>query len=432
MEVGVLAETRRSWTRSLGFVALGVVVAGVLVNVYMAIVARSLSPAEYGYFGAFWSLALVAGYGVFLPIEQEAARLLQTPGRPGRVLRATLLTAAGMALAQLALIALGSSLLVRAFGGHAITVVALGALCLISAGQFVVRGALVGLDRMDGHAVVMLWDTVLRVALAVAVAALVAEPGSSDFAWTLVAAIAISHGPVLYALATRRIRPGRVPALGPTVIGERAVAAAVAPLLLGSLCAQLLLNGPPVLVPALAEGEADAARAGQFLAAFTLTRIPLFLVVPLQSALLPMLTALMHDRETRVLRLAVTKLSGGLVLLAAVGTGLGYTVGPGLVSLIFGPRYVLPGMDLALLSLGVIVYIGLVVVTQALVASARHRQVAWSWLSGVSLAALLVAVIPDLLLRAELAFLGGSTAAWLLGTLLLLSKRHDRELQNVA
>lgn len=405
---------------------------GVLVNVYMAIVARSLSAAEYGYFGAFWSLALVAGYGVFLPVEQEAARLLQTPGRPGRVLRATLMTAAGMAAAQLVLIALGSSLLARIFGGHAITVVALGALCLISAGQFVVRGALVGLDRMDGHAVVMLWDTILRVGFAVAVAALVAQPGSSDFAWTLVAAIAVAHGPVLYALATRRIKPGRVPALGSEVIGKRAVATAVAPLLLGSLCAQLLLNGPPVLVPALAEGQADATRAGQFLAAFTLTRIPLFLVVPLQSALLPMLTGLMHNTRPGPLRLAITKLSAGLLLLAAAGTVLGYTLGPATVSLVFGPRYVLPGSDLALLALGVTVYVGLVVVTQALVASARHRQVAWSWLGGVTVAAVVVFLVPDLLLRAELAFLAGSTAAWLLGTLMLLSKRHDRELQNVA
>jgi O-antigen/teichoic acid export membrane protein len=407
------------------------VLSGLLINVYLAIVARSLPAAEYAYFGAFWSLALVAGYGVFLPIEQETARLLQTPGRPGRVLRASLTTAAVMAVVLLVVVAVASPLLVHSFGGHATTVVALGVLCLISAGQFVVRGALIGLDRMGWHALLMLWDTVLRVAFAVAVASLVAEPSSSEFAWTLVAAIVIAHVPMLYLLMNRRIRPGRVPPLGPQIIGERTVAVAVAPLLLGSLCAQLLLNGPPVLVPALAVTEADATRAGQFLAAFTLTRIPLFLVVPLQTALLPMLTNLLHTRDRATLRRAAKWLCAGLLALGVVAVILGYTIGPALVSLIFGPRYALPGADLALLALGVTTYMGLVIITQALVASARHRQVAWSWLSGVAIAALVFALVPDLLLRAELAFLIGSTVGWIVGSTLLLARRRDRELQNV-
>ena len=55
---------------------------GLLVNAYLAIIARTISAAEYAYFGAFWSLALVTGFGMFLPIEQETARLLQVPDRP--------------------------------------------------------------------------------------------------------------------------------------------------------------------------------------------------------------------------------------------------------------------------------------------------------------------------------------------------------------
>jgi len=155
---------------------------GLLVNAYLAIIARNISAAEYAYFGAFWSLALVAGFGVFLPIEQETARLLQVPDRPQGLLRAALLTALFIAAIQVALVACAAPWLAGALGGHGVSVVAFGALCLISAGQFVVRGALVGMDRMDRYALVMVLDTLFRVVFAGAVTLLVDHPGSPTFA----------------------------------------------------------------------------------------------------------------------------------------------------------------------------------------------------------------------------------------------------------
>jgi hypothetical protein len=62
----------------------------------------------------------------------------------------------------------------------------------------------------------------------------------------------------------------------------------------------------------------------------------------------------------------------------------------------------------------------------------RHRLVAWSWLSGLVVGAVVLAVVPDLLLRAELAFLLGSVTGWLVGTALVLSERRERVLQSVA
>ena len=55
----VLASSTGSRTRSLGLVGLAIVGSGLLVNAYLAIIARNISAAEYAYFGAFWSLALV-------------------------------------------------------------------------------------------------------------------------------------------------------------------------------------------------------------------------------------------------------------------------------------------------------------------------------------------------------------------------------------
>jgi O-antigen/teichoic acid export membrane protein len=405
---------------------------GLLVNVYLAIVARNLSAAEYAYFGAYWSLAQVAGFGMFLSIEQETARLLQTPRRPLGVLKATLFTAATMAVAQLAVVAAAWPFLQHTFGGHAVVVVAFGVLCLVSAGQFVVRGALIGMDRMGRHAFIMFMDAVLRVVFAALVASLLAEPGSAGFAWTLTAAIAFSHAPQLLSLLRRRTRATTEPDPASGWLRPRQVWSAVAPLLLGSVCAQLLLNGIPVIIPAMAEGAAEATAAGQLLAAFTLSRIPLFLVVPLQSALLPMLTTALHDGDRAKLVRMMRLLALGLLGLGVAAVGVGYLAGPWLVGLIFGPDYVLGGGHVALLALGVAAYIVLVLVTQVLVASVRHRLVAWSWLSGLLVAALVLAVVPDLLLRAELAFLLGSITGWVVGTTLVLSERRERVLQSVA
>jgi O-antigen/teichoic acid export membrane protein len=402
---------------------------GLLVNAYLAIIARTISAAEYAYFGAFWSLALVVGFGVFLPIEQETARLMQVPDRPRGLLRAALLTAASLAAVEVVLLAAASPWLGKALGGHPISVVAIGLLCLISAGQFVVRGALIGMDRMGRYASIILADTVFRVAFAAAVTLLVADPGSPAFAWTLVAAIGFAHLPQLYLLITRRTRLGQVPAMGTHTVTVPEVRRAVAPLLLGSLCAQLLLNGPPVLIPALAQNEAEVTRAGQFLAAFTLARVPLFLVVPLQTALLPMLTALLHAGDRGALRRIMLRIAAGLAGLAVAALLLGYFVGPFLVGLIFGDSYVIGGKDVALLAVGVAAHIGLVLVTQVLVAAVRHRLVAWAWLSGVVVAAVILFTVPDLLLAAELAFLIGSATGWLVGTLLVLTTGRERELQ---
>ena len=404
---------------------------GLLVNGYLAIIARTISAAEYAYFGAFWSLALVAGFGVFLPIEQETARLMQVPDRPRGLLRAALLTAVSLAAVQVVLVAAAAPWLARAFGGHMVSVVAFAVLCVISAGQFVVRGALVGMDRMDRYALVMVLDTLFRVTFAGAVALTIDDPGSSTFAWTLVVAVGLAHAPQLLLLATRRVRLGAVPAMGTHTVTVAEVRRAVTPLLLGSLCAQVLLNGPPVLIPALATNEAEITRAGQFIAAFTLARVPLFLVVPLQTALLPILTGLLHSGDRVALRRIMLRIAAGIVGLGVVALPLGYFAGPPLVGLIFGavvrarrprhrparrrrggphrarPRH--PGAR----GRGAAPARGVELAVGRRGGSRHPVQPCRTCCSG-----------------AELAFLAGSATGWLVGTLLVLTTgRRERELQ---
>ena len=387
---------------------------GLLVYAYLAVVARNSTPADYSYFGAFWSLALIVGFGAFLPIEQALARALQDPRGRRAALRSAATAAGGIAAAQLALLAAVSPLLWPAIGGRPTTLVALGALCVVSAAQFVVRGVLVGLGRLRMHGLVLVGDSALRVLLA-SVVALLGSPDSAMFAWTLVVAVTLAHVPLLPGLVRRT-------QAGPDTGALHSLGAAVAPLLLGSLCAQLLLNGLPVLVSAAASA-AEQGRAGQFLAAFTLARVPLFVLVPLQSAIIPALTALAIAGPPVALARMLGRTATAVLALGAAGVAGALAVGPWLVQLVFGAQYRLPAVDLALMVAGVSAHVGLLLVTQALIATSRQRDVAVSWLAALAVAGTVFAVIPDLLLRAELAFLAGSATGWVVGNAQLLGHR---------
>jgi len=272
-----------------------------------------------------------------------------------------------------------------------------------------VRGTLIGSGKLAWHGGLLVADTTLRVVFAL-LAGWLGATTSAQFEWTLVAAVAVAHLPVLAAIWWQG--DGEVPV--------REFARAVSPLLVGSLCAQLLLNGIPVLVTAIAT-PGERAQAGVFLAAFLLARVPLFVAVPLQTALLPVLAG-------KQKRTVVTRLAAVLAVAAVAGVAVAFAIGPWLVRLVFGPLYVVSATDLTLIALGVVAHLGLIVTTQALVADALHSRVAWSWVVGVLTAAATFALIPDLLLRAEIAFLTGSLAGLLVGLRLLTSPRQESEL----
>lgn len=397
--------------RALGVVGACIVLSGLLVQAYLAVVAHHLSTVDYSSFGSFWSIALVVGFGVFLPVEQELARLGPAALRPAARV------ALGLAAAEVLVVLAAAVPLRRALGGQTGALVAVAALCLVSAGQFLVRGGLVGQRRMAGYGGLLVLDTALRVLFALAVAALFA-PGVAGYTWTLVAAIALAHLPVLPRLT--RSRPDDAP------VTTREFARAVLPLLLGSLAAQLLLNGLPVLVSLVAtDAERDAA--GRFLAAFLLARVPLFVAVPLQTTLVPALTAVFRNGR-RALVAALARLAALVGGIGVLGVAVALTAGPWLVRLVFGAAYRIDPADLVLITLGVTAHLGLIITTQALVAAGLHSRVAWSWLTGIAVAAVAFALIPGLLARAEWAFLLGSGLGWAAGIALLATAptTHDR------
>jgi O-antigen/teichoic acid export membrane protein len=391
-------------------VAVCVAASGLLTYAYLAVTARALPAAEYATFGAFWSLALVVGMGAFTPLEHEVARLVHL-GPPGAVLpRGTLQAMGGLTALVLVGLAAGVPLLLPALGGSTALLTALVVTGLVSGPQYLVRGVLLGRGALGLHGAVVVLDAGLRLVAAAAVARWTGADDAGDFAWTLVAAISLAHLPVLAWLAVRR--PARSGIGGPRVRSGD-----LGHLLVGSVCAQVLLNAAPVLVTATATG-ADVALAAAFVASFTLVRLPLFVAVPLQGALIPSLTTVAGDR--RAVRRLVTRTAAGIAGLSTAGAALGWLAGPLLVTLLFGERYALPGGDMALLAAGSGLYLGLLVTGQALLAAARHRDVAVVWAVGLVTAALVFAAVPALVLRAGLAFTVGSGLAFASGLLVLL------------
>lgn len=416
--------------RSVGWVAGCIVGSGVLTYAYLALVARALPADEYSWFGSYWSLALVIGFGAFLPVELELARLLSVRGRSRPLPRGTGISLAGLTAAGAAVLLGSAAVLVPGLGGHPGFLVALLAVCAVAPGQFLLRGLLLGTGRLGAHGTVLLADSGLRVVFAAGLTVLVPDADAADYAWTLVAAMALAHLPyLLVALRGRpagprpRARPER-----PADDSVRPFTRAIGHLLVGSLCAQVLLNAAPVLITALADGGEQVV-AAQFVASYTLVRLPLFVAVPLQSALIPLLTRLQAEGDAASLRRVVGRGLAAIAGVSLLGAGIGLLLGPGLVSLVFGERYALSGSEIALLAVGSALHLGLLVASQTLVASARHRAVAVVWVSGLLVAGVLVVAVPDLVLRTGLAFTVGSGAALAVAAWILLTagSRHPAD-----
>ncbi|MGY2080211.1 lipopolysaccharide biosynthesis protein [Modestobacter sp. SYSU DS0657] len=405
--------------RALGWVAVCIVASGFLTYGYLALVARALPVADYGWFGSYWSLALVVGFGAFLPVELELARLVQQRPPGAALPRGTVPTLLALTAATAVALLLAGPRLAAALGERTGFLFALLCICGISVGQFLLRGLLLGTGRLGLHGGVLLVDSGLRVALAAALAWSAPGARGDDYAWTLVAAMGLAHLPLLAWLLVRR--GGRRPA-PPDDPPAGVFVRAVGHLLVGSLCAQVLLNAAPVVITALA-GPGEEVRAAQFVASYTLVRLPLFVAVPLQSAMIPLLVQLRADPDAGRLAGLVRRGLVAIVLLGAAAAAVGWWLGPAVVRLVFGAAYALPGDDIAVLAVGSVLHLGLLVAGQALVAAGRHRAVAVVWLTGLAAACICFAVVPDLVLRSALAFTLGSAVALTAAAVALLRDR---------
>ena len=184
----------------------------------------------------------------------------------------------------------------------------------------------------------------------------------------------------------------------------------------------MLITGFPFLLRMTSPANVDAALLGGVIYAITLTRAPL--LVPLQrfqSALIVYFV----PRGHQLLR-ALSKPVAGLLAVGVVGAIAAWIIGPLLMGLLVGEKYVVPGVLLAFLTLGSATTASLMVTGSAVLAAQRHNLYLLGWVAA-TVVALLVLLLPfDVGTRAVAALVVGPTVGALVHTLPLLQRPFSR------
>ncbi|GAA3227804.1 hypothetical protein [Actinocorallia longicatena] len=383
----------------------GLVLLGLSASVYLVVSARAVGPDAFSSLSTLWTLIYTFGIGAFLPFEQELGRAhahrtaLGTGTRP---LVVRVAAAAGAVLAALltAGALLAPALVPRLFDGAWTAAGALALALGVMAAQYVTRGVFAGSSRFGWYSAQLGVEGVVRMAACAALLAWGVHSAAPYF-WLLALA------PLLALLLTLPGLRGAVPAGPPAPWSE--LSENLGWLLLGCLCAQGVANAAMVALKLLSPHDDTA---GQFLAAFVIARVPLFLFQGVQAVLLPGLSAALATGDRTAFR---AKLRGVLAATAAVG-GAGVLgaalLGPWLLRLLFGPEFTLGRVHLVVLAAATALYMVAQVFQSALVSLGRHRDNALSWLAALGVFVLACALPLPPLARVELALmLSCATAA---------------------
>lgn len=390
------------------WVACGAALAGVATYVLLVVTARALGPSGYGEFSLFWSAIVVVSLGAFLPVEQVLARRGAGAGE-GSLLRRGVRLSSSFGLIATVLccalwIAQGERL--GASGVVALTVAfATAALGFVL--QFPARGTLAAEHRLRGYSVVIVVDAVLRAGMVV-----VLWLTGVTAVWAYAAAVAISSlvcGVVgiliLWRSRATDVRPRDVemlvrPALWPEV----------SRLVVAMLSMQVLLNSGVIVAGLTGPGE-GAAAAGELLAVITLARLPVFVTQAAQATYVSRIASSARAKDYKAV-VGLVRLIGLVVGALALLTVLAAAVaGPQVVALVFGADYDVSWTSGVLVAAGIGAYLVASVSNDVAVALGAHRRLAVAWLVGLVVAAVIVLVLDDLVLRSTLPLLVGSLIA---------------------
>ncbi|WP_327025554.1 polysaccharide biosynthesis protein [Micromonospora sp. NBC_01739] len=401
-------------------VGAGLALVGLASYVHLAVAGHTLTPGDYSSLSVLWSIVFTVGIGVFLPVEQEVARLVsarRTRGLPpGPVLaRGATVAAAVLALLLLAVTAATDTLADRLFDGDRAMVATLSGALVALALAHTTRGVLSGLGQFHWYGSQLGLDGGLRIA---GVAALAMAGVDSPVAYALVLVAAPLLAVALTAPPVTRALGGGTPLPWPPLLRGLALLTA------SSLLSQVVVNVGVINVRLLA--PADTATAGALLSALVLVRIPLFVFGSMQAALLPGLSTAAATGDAAAFG---TLLRRALAIVTALGVGGGLLtllLGPWLVQALFDAPEILGHGDFAWLALATLAYLWAMVLGQALLARDRHRAQALAWTLGVvALVAATLAPLP-VALRVELGYTVGSLVVAAVMVALLRRRRDSR------
>lgn len=394
-----VAAPRRSYGASARILGIGVGVTGLVTFAYFAVASHVLDHVAYKRVTLLWSILFVVSAVIYRPVEQLLSRSIAERGHAPS-LRAPLLIQAGLAgMFLVVAIVFRRPLEDHVFDGSGALWAVLVVAGLAYGASYFARGWLAGHQRFGLYG------------------ALVFLESTSRFAFALAAAVGITHGQVAVALGMaaapvlslsvlpwairHQVRRAEPPPEGATELGLRGGSGFAGAVLGIQLAEQTLVNGAVIVTDATAT---NPALAGFVFNVLLIVRAPLLLFQAIQTSLLPHLAGGGDARRAiRVTVLAITAFA------AAVAVGL-LAVGPPVMKLVFGPGFDYPRLGLVLVGLGMGFHLSAGALNQVALARGRAGHAAAAWLLCAVLFVGWVAapVMSDVLLRAEIGYLGAS------------------------
>lgn len=398
--------------------ALGSAASGLLAYVFFMLASRSLGAAVAAPVSVLWSYWAISAAVLTFPVQHWLVRRFTVDGVDADVARAL-----GTFTAVVGALSVGAGLLAfltreQLFGlnGAAFPVMVTGT----TLGSFfigVVRGCLSGCGRFGSTALSLAGENGLRVAAAGVV--MWAEGGPVAFG------VALVLGPAFAVVWLPTLRLGRGPG-GPARAGVRESLSLLSGVVGGSLIAQLVLTGGPVVLAVI--GGAPAEVTALFLA-LSVWRAPYIVAMGVTPQLTAALTRLVRaGPPRRVLR--VTRLTVVLVVLgAALAALLGATVLQPLLRVAFGADVRLDELALIGLGIGTVLALGNLVLLLVLLAQGRSRFTTLAWVVALAVSGCLLLVEQEAspLWRVVVAFLTAEVVAFALHEVAIerSAARHD-------
>lgn len=376
------ASETASYGRGAAVMSVGIGITGLVTYTYFSLASHSLPDDEYGHISLLWSAVFITVSVLYRPVEQLLSRTIAerdargVPGNEHLRVAARIQLGLGLLFAVAALIA-RDPLQEDLFGGSSTLYWVLIATVLAYAASYFARGFLAGHGHFGLYGALVLMESTTRCMFAVAVAVGIAE-GESAVGLGMVAGAVISLAVVPWAI-TRRIRRDAAAVAEPgtefTLAHGTGFAAAV---LLIMLCEQAFLNAGPLLVKAT-EGAEGAALAGFTFNVLLIARAPLQLFQSVQTSILPHLTRMRAAGDSEPFRRSINLTLAAIAAFSAAVALVMLAFGPSLMDLFFGDHFNYERGGLAIVAVGMGLYLAAATLNQAALAQERAKQAAACW-----------------------------------------------------
>jgi O-antigen/teichoic acid export membrane protein len=390
-------------------VGVGLIVSGITTYLFQILAFRGLSKPDYGALNALWVFVFVLAPGIFLPVEQEVGRALAARRAHGiggaPVIRRAgvigLIFATGLGILTI-ILAITTPVVDNLFAGNVGLIICLVVSLFTFGFELLARGAFAGAGEFGAYGVSMGAEGIIRLLPCIVLVAL----GSTD---PLGFGLCLAIPPALATLVALRGQD-QLMIPGPGAPWSE-LSTNLGLLLGGSLLAQVL-SYAPFLGAQLLATSAERVAVADFIVGLFLSRIPILLFQAVQAALLPRLAAQVSAGHTEDFRRGMRNLVFVVSGIGVVGVVGGATLGPTVGHILFGSKFELGNLDLAMLAAGSGMFILALTLSQGLIALDALGQVLLSWVVGVVAFMVATAVSSnDLFTRVEIGSIVGAGAA---------------------